>query len=65
MMPNQRQTDSAVPMSGIAPIRADGKMPPILESRQLFGNTREVLIRHGTETYRLRQTQAGKLILTK
>lgn len=37
----------------------------ILSSDTLFGPAREVLIRHGVETYRLRMTRQDKLILTK
>ncbi|WP_338147695.1 hemin uptake protein HemP [Neoroseomonas terrae] len=39
--------------------------PAVLESRALLGNSREIAIRHGTETYRLKLTRHGKLILTK
>jgi hemin uptake protein HemP len=38
---------------------------PALDSRQLFRQTREVLIQHNGAVYRLRLTRAGKLILTK
>ena len=38
---------------------------PRLESASLFGARDEVLIAHGEETYRLRRTRQGKLILTK
>lgn len=38
---------------------------PCLESGQLLGAGREVLIRHGDAVYRLRHTRNGKLILTK
>ena len=34
-------------------------------SEALFGGEQEVLIRHGGETYRLRITRQGKLILNK
>ncbi len=34
-------------------------------SRQLFGSTREVVIEHNGQEYRLRQTRHGKLILNK
>ena len=34
-------------------------------SRDLLGDDREVVIRHGAETYRLRLTGSGKLLLTK
>jgi hemin uptake protein HemP len=36
-----------------------------LDSRDLFIGTREVLIEHGGEHYRLRLTAQNKLILTK
>lgn len=36
-----------------------------LESNALLRGTREVLIRHGGEVYRLRHTRNDKLILTK
>lgn len=38
---------------------------PALDSTALFGKGGEVLIAHGSETYRLRLTRQGKLILTK
>ena len=38
---------------------------PALRSEALFIDTREVLILHGSETYRLRLTSNEKLILTK
>ncbi|MBK9022065.1 MAG: hemin uptake protein HemP [Sulfuritalea sp.] len=41
-----------------------GRVSP-LESAALFGKRDEVLIAHGDETYRLRRTRQGKLILTK
>jgi hemin uptake protein HemP len=36
-----------------------------IDSRELFQSERELLIRHGGETYRLRLTGLNKLILTK
>ena len=36
-----------------------------IESNKLLRGTREVLIRHGDEVYRLRHTRNDKLILTK
>lgn len=36
-----------------------------INSRDLFAATREILINHGDETYRLRLTAQNKLILTK
>jgi hemin uptake protein HemP len=39
--------------------------PRPLESAALFGSLNEILIAHHGETYRLRRTRQGKLILTK
>ncbi|WP_421999632.1 hemin uptake protein HemP [Reyranella sp.] len=36
-----------------------------VESAELLNGNRELLIRHGDNTYRLRLTQSDKLILTK
>jgi hemin uptake protein HemP len=36
-----------------------------IESRDLFVGTREIIIGHGDEAYRLRLTAQNKLILTK
>jgi hemin uptake protein HemP len=36
-----------------------------IRSEDLLQGAREVLIQHGQETYRLRMTKAGKLILNK
>ena len=36
-----------------------------IESRDVFIGTREIIISHGGETYRLRLTLQNKLILTK
>jgi hemin uptake protein HemP len=38
---------------------------PVVSSRDLMGTGRLVVIRHGTEDYRLQVTGSGKLILTK
>lgn len=37
----------------------------IVTSESLLRGAREILIRHGVDTYRLRSTSKGKLILTK
>lgn len=51
------------------PSRAEPEMspadPPLLHSADLLGGAREVLIRHGEDTYRLKLTGNNKLILTK
>ncbi len=40
--------------------------PPLtITSEALFAGTRQLLIKHGSETYTLRITSRGKLILTK
>lgn len=36
-----------------------------IDSRDLFAGAREIIIRHGSESYRLRLTAQNKLILTK
>jgi hemin uptake protein HemP len=36
-----------------------------IESRDLFVGTREIIVGHGSESYRLRLTAQNKLILTK
>jgi hemin uptake protein HemP len=38
---------------------------PTVQSSDLFQGGKELVIRHGSEEYRLRITRAGKLILTK
>ncbi|MBN9146695.1 MAG: hemin uptake protein HemP [Nitrobacter sp.] len=37
----------------------------MLDSKDLFSASREVIIAHGSESYRLRLTSQNKLILTK
>ena len=39
--------------------------PRSVDSITLMSGRRELIIRHGTETYRLRVTASNKLILTK
>jgi hemin uptake protein HemP len=36
-----------------------------VNSQELMQGTREIIIRHGTEAYRLSVTRSGKLILRK
>lgn len=38
---------------------------PRLDTRAVLQGSREVILVHGTEEYRLKVTAAGKLILTK
>ncbi len=37
----------------------------VISSEDILSGNSEILIRHGSEIYRLRLTRAGKLILTK
>jgi hemin uptake protein HemP len=39
--------------------------PREIDVRELMGEAKEVILRHGREPYRLRITANGKLILTK
>lgn len=39
--------------------------PRIVDSAELLGSARELLIRHGNEVYRLRRTRHDRLILHK
>jgi hemin uptake protein HemP len=45
--------------------RADAPVPAVLRSEKLLGAAREIVIDHRGTLYRLRLTNAGKLILTK
>lgn len=47
------------------PARSEAGSPLRIESRSLFGGSREVVIAHDGAEYRLRLTASGKLILTK
>lgn len=58
------KVDPPAPALPAAP-PAPGSVRRILESDQLFGASREILIRHLGQEYRLQVTRSGKLILTK
>ena len=45
--------------------RAGSPRPEVLESTTMLNGQREIRIRHGDDTYRLRHTRNDKLILTK
>ena len=47
-----------------APVRPAERLP-VINSADLLGSSREIVIQHGTEAYRLRLTRHDKLILTK
>ncbi len=44
---------------------AAGSAPLVVDSVTLMSGRRELIIRHGEDTYRLRITASNKLILTK
>jgi hemin uptake protein HemP len=55
-----RQASSSTPES------PSGESPmPVFDSAGLLQGGREIMIRHGSECYRLRHTRNDKLILTK
>lgn len=48
------------------PESSSGESPmPVFDSAGLLQGGREIMIRHGSECYRLRHTRNDKLILTK
>lgn len=58
---NFSHEDTAQPTTGW-----DSVQPvAVLDSQSLLRGEREVMIRHAGQTYRLRHTRNGKLILTK
>ena len=44
---------------------SNGSVPLVVDSITLMSGRRELVIRHGEDTYRLRVTASNKLILTK
>ena len=63
---NQHIHDSATqPASAAVTDKPSGGVRRRLSSSELFGETRELVIEHAGEEYRLRITSQGKLILTK
>lgn len=69
MLPDSVHTD--MPTFGLAqPRRPDDahhqkRLPDNIPASRLFQGSHEILIDHNSETYRLRITKNGKLILTK
>jgi hemin uptake protein HemP len=61
---NNRTNTGARSSTG-APVRLIELLNNRVDSRALFNETREIVIGHGDETYRLRLTAQNKLILTK
>lgn len=64
-IPPPLETSAGRPMAA----RPDGSPSPSaprrIESTELLAGANELLIAHGAETYRLRLTRSGKLILHK
>lgn len=50
----------AMPWQGVAALSL-----PVVESVRLMSGSREIVIQHAGQSYRLRVTRANKLILTK
>lgn len=63
-MPTQPAEDS-LPDEAAALAKAPATGPPVVSSSDLLAGGRELVIRHGTERYRLLLTGQNKLILTK
>ena len=55
---HDRQPHASASPSGDSPM-------PVFDSAGLLQGGREIMIRHGSECYRLRHTRNDKLILTK
>jgi hemin uptake protein HemP len=53
------------PVAGGSQSRPPAQPRRVITSAELFGGAREIHIRHADEIYTLRQTNKGKLILTK
>jgi hemin uptake protein HemP len=66
--PVNSQEENVDAVNSAPPIRAERKVLVIgdrVESRDLFAGVREIIIGHGSDSYRLRLTAQNKLILTK
>jgi hemin uptake protein HemP len=60
-----RRSSASGTSAGTFSLQAASKPQPSYRSADLFGDGVEVLIEHDLQTYRLRRTSLGKLILTK
>jgi hemin uptake protein HemP len=58
------QPQRSAPAGGLEPGTPD-PVALVADSAALMGGRRELIIRHGADTYRLRVTASNKLILTK
>lgn len=61
-LPSNSSRNDQSPASETRTVRVENGQ---IDSRELFQSERELKIRHGAETYRLRRTGLNKLILTK
>ena len=67
----ERQKESREEARAIAPREAEAaddpasSLPRMVDSHEVMAGQRLILIRHGSEQYRLQITRKGKLILTK
>ena len=59
------RAQAAAPSSGHSQTAESAIDFPMADSSALLAGHRELRIRHGSDTYRLRLTASGKLILTK
>lgn len=61
---DEKRTGADMTAEGIGHSRRDAP-ERVIDTQDLFGGAREVLIRHNDAVYRLRITRFGKLILNK
>ena len=64
-MTSSSQPDKPAHTADAAAQQGESSAPPQITSQELLGNRREIEIRHDGESYRLRITKNGKLILHK
>jgi len=66
-MPDNPRTVDQDPLTAANPQKPAfrGTLCHPIESQNLFGDAKEIFIRHGDEMYRLTITRNGKLILQK
>ena len=62
---NDRSRHQPCTTEGHAPVRRDPNGCRRVDSADLLGTEREILILHAGQAYHLRATASGKLILTK
>ena len=60
-----KPSKAAIVPSAVPPERSIPLADNRIDSRNLFAGTREIIILHGHDIYRLRLTAQNKLILTK